>query len=84
MLNAVTETLDMVGVKSVEPDVLFSIDNEHELQQAILDKKCPVINVIKRIDGQLKVFIMKMSYIMLSQYVLLTMSEIMISIIFIS
>ena len=70
MLNAVTEILDMIGVKSVEPDVCFTIDNEQKLQQAIIEKKCPVINVIRRIDGQLKVFIMKMSYMLFSTYLM--------------
>ena len=48
MLNAVNEILEMVGVKSVELDAEFSIDNVDGLKQAIKDKKCPVINVIKR------------------------------------
>ena len=59
MLNSVTEILEMIGVKSVEPDVLdFSIDNEHKLKEAIKYKKCPVINVVKQNDdgrGQVKV-----------------------------
>ena len=48
MLNSVTEILDMIGVKSVEPDVFFSIDDERKLKEAIEKKKCPVINVVKR------------------------------------
>ena len=48
MLNSVTEILDMIGVKSVEPDVFFSIDDERKLKEAIENKKCPVINVVKR------------------------------------
>ena len=54
MLDSVTEILKMVGLKSVEPDVLnFKIYDVNELKKAIRDKKCPVINVTK--DNQVEV-----------------------------
>ena len=55
MLDSVMEILDIIGLKSAEPDVDFKIYTADELKQAIQDRKCPVINVTHRKHGQVRV-----------------------------
>ena len=55
MLDSVMEILDIIGLKSAEPDVDFKIYTADELKQAIQDRKCPVINVTHRKNGQVRV-----------------------------
>ena len=55
MLNAVSEILEMVDVKSIELNPDFSIDGKAELKQAIKDKKCPVFNVTNRKTNEVRI-----------------------------